>query len=64
MKEYLYKYYKSKTPKTNRYYLHNDDDELLFEARQTEEQVRMCIKQLNKYFDFYIYVVRQSEEAD
>lgn len=64
MKEYLYKYYKSKTPKTNRYYLHSDDDELLFECRQSEEQARMYVELFNKCSEFYIYVVRQSEEAD
>lgn len=64
MKEYLYKYYKSKTPKTNRYYLQSDDDELLFECRQTEEQARMYVELFNKCSEYYIYVVRQSEEAD
>lgn len=64
MKEYLYKCYKSKTPKTNRCYLQSDDDELLFEFRQTEEQARMYVGLFNKCSEYYIYVVRQSEEAD
>lgn len=40
------------------------DDELLFEFCQTEEQARMYVELFNKCSEFYIYVVRQSEEAD
>lgn len=63
--KYMWKYYKTKTPKNNTgFYYSLNDDECLGEVLLTEKVAREVNELLNKLSDTYIYRIRQSKEVD
>lgn len=63
--KYLWKYYKTKTPKNSEgFYEMSNDDRCLGEMLLTETEAREVNEQLNKNRDTYIYRIRQCTEAD
>jgi hypothetical protein len=64
--KYMWKYYKTKTPKnsTGFYIASNDDECLGEEVLLTEKVAREVNELLNKASDTYIYRIRQCKEVD
>lgn len=62
---YLWKYYKTKSPKNSEgFYEMSNDDECLGEVLLTATAAREFNELLNSQSDTYIYRVRQCTEAD
>lgn len=63
--KYVWKYYKTKTPKNSEgFYEMSNDDECLGEILLTATEAREFNERLNKISDTYIYRIRQCTEAD
>lgn len=63
--KYLWKYYKTKTPKNSTgLYETLNDDECLGEVLLTETAAREFNELLNKQSDTYIYRIRQCKVGD